>query len=56
MLTERSKYAMPSDFSWNPNPQPRKCARCGEEYMPRSRSSKYCDACRTWLYEHKKMR
>lgn len=56
MLTEWGKYAQESGYSWNPSPQPRKCERCGKAYMPRSRSSKYCDECRTWLYAHKKMR
>lgn len=56
MLSEFERYAVPSDFNWNSNPKARKCERCGEEYMPRSRSAKYCDACRAWLKENKKMR
>ena len=28
------------------NEKPRKCARCGAEFVPNSRNQKYCDECK----------
>lgn len=46
MLTEANRPRRQAPWDWNANAKPRKCADCGEEFMPRSRNAKYCPECR----------
>ncbi len=46
MLTEVNRPRRQAPWDWNANAKPRKCADCGGEFMPRSRTAKYCDECR----------
>ena len=48
MLAEQ-RYPIRTDgwAGWNQRAKPRKCEVCGEEYMPKSRSQRFCcKACR----------
>ena len=45
-LTESNRPQRTAPWDWNANAKPRNCDQCGTEYMPRSRTSRYCDRCR----------
>lgn len=42
MLSEKNRPFQHSNWSWNNRAKPRICERCGEEYMPRSRTQRFC--------------
>lgn len=46
MLTEGSRPRRQAPWEWNADAKPRRCRKCGTEFMPRSRTAAYCDECR----------